>query len=211
VEVQLTQAFLSDTNAHRVRYVIPLRITGSNIDTVLSGQPAVEDADPRIAGDWITVPKDFTLFGIKYVNPYHGRYLHRGYSIVKDGLGNPVDTMVYREKFPEDNEVWRLTTVSKDAVTLSGILRKNPASPGSYNLKLTFDANNDCVITSVSGFSASGTGKFVKDGDEWGGQKRDAIHMNFTVNDGTHTHSITDTLVFRDKDIRFQEFAPVVY
>lgn len=211
VEVQLTEAFLSDTMAHRVHYVIPLKITGSSADTILAGSPGINDPDPRIAGNWIVTPKDFTLFGIKYVNPYHGRYLHRGQSVIRDGGENIVETNVYRQRFVENDEIWRLETASKDKVRLSGVLRKTPTSPGSFNLELTFDSNNNCVITSTSGFPASGNGKLVKDADEWGGQKRDAIHLNYTVNDGTHIHTCTDTLVFRDKDVRFEEFLPVVY
>lgn len=211
VEVQLTEAFLSDTNAYKVHYVIPLKITGTNADSILSGRPGITDPDPRIAGNWEVTPKDFTLFGIKYVNSYHGKYLHRGKSVIRDGAGNIVETNIYRQRFVEQDEVWALQTKAKDKVTLSGTLRKTPASPGSFNLELTFDSNNNCMITSTSGFPASGTGKLVKDGDEWGGQKRDVMHLNFTVDDGTHIHTITDTLVFRDKDVRFEEFVPQVY
>jgi hypothetical protein len=211
VEVQLTEAFLNDANAHRVHYVLPLKITGSSADTILSGYPLFENADPRIAGQWSVTPKDFTIFGIKYVNPFHGKYLHRGQSVVRDGLGEVVETISYRQRYVEQDEVWALKTVSKDAVTLTGTLRKTPSSPGVFNLKLIFDENNNCVVESVSGFAASGSGKFVKDGDEWGGKKRDAIHLNFTVDDGTHTHTLSDTLVFRDKDVRFEEYVPSVY
>jgi hypothetical protein len=213
IEVQLTEAFLDNPNAHKLHYVIPLKITGSNADTILSGRPSVSEPDPRIAADWEYVPKNFTLFGIKYINPYHGRYLHRGQSVIKDGGGNITQTIVYRQRFVEKDEVWQVQTYAKNAVTVSGILRKTPTSPGNFILKLTFDSNNNCEITSTteSAFAASGTGKFVKNGDEWGGQKRDAIHLNYTINDGTHTHTITDTLVFRDKGLGFEEFVPVVY
>src|SRR5690606_27897087 len=83
IEVQLTDAFLDDPKAFLTRYVIPVRITSSTADSVLSGKPAVsENPDPRVSGDWDIVPKDFTLFGIKFVNPYHGKYLHRGKSVI---------------------------------------------------------------------------------------------------------------------------------
>jgi hypothetical protein len=39
VEVQLTEAFLADTMAHRVHYVIPLKITASNADSILPEGP----------------------------------------------------------------------------------------------------------------------------------------------------------------------------
>jgi hypothetical protein len=211
VEVQLTEAFLADTNAHKIHYVIPLKITGSNADSILAGKSAISVPDPRVAGDWVVTPKDFTLFGIKYVNPYHGKYLHRGQAVIRDGGGNITETNIYRQRFVEKDEVWSLLTTGKNKVSLTGVLRKTPVSPGSYNVELSFDDNNNCTINSISGFPASGTGKMVKDGDEWGGEKRDVLHLNFTVDDGTHIHTITDTLVFRDKGIKFEEFVPVVY
>jgi hypothetical protein len=213
VEVQLTDAFLDDTMAHRTHYVLPLRITGTDADTILSGDPLADDSDPRVAGEWAITPKDFTIFGIKYVNPYHGKYLHRGLSYISENLsGDVVDTIEYRQRYVEEDEVWSLETSSKDAVVLTGTLRKSPNSPGTFTLELTFDDSNNCVIASTddSDFPATGTGSYVVDGDEWGGKLRDAIHLNYTVDDGTHTHTITDTLVFRDKAVAFEEFIPVL-
>jgi hypothetical protein len=213
VEVQLTEAFLDDPNAHKIHYVLPLKIIGTSADTILSGDAVFANADPRVAGLWTVPPKDFTIFGIKYINPYHGKYLHRGQSVIRNSHGDIVETIIYRARFVEQDEIWSLETIAKDAVTLSGVLRKTPSSPGNFKLKLTFDGNGNCIVESTddSGFSAAGTGKFVNNGDEWGNKKRDAIHLNFTVDDGSHIHTITDTLVFRDKGIGFEDYEPVLF
>ena len=94
--VQLTDAFLNDPKAYLTHYVLPFVITSSSLDSVLSGKPAVANPDRRITQDWIIEPKNFTIFGIKYVNAYHGKYLHRGRSIRKDLSLNPIDTIIYR-------------------------------------------------------------------------------------------------------------------
>lgn len=213
IDVQLTEAFLEDTMAHRVHYVIPIQITSSTTDSLLTGLPSVENPDPRIQGNWIATPKNFTLFGVKYVNPYHGKYLHRGQSVIKNTSGDIIETIVYRAMFVERDEVWALNTINKNTVNVKGILRASTGSLGNFDMMLTFDSNNNCIINQTPGttFPVTGTGKLVKNADEWGGAKRDAIHLVYQVNDGTNVHSITDTLVFRDKDVRFEEFTPVVY
>ena len=206
IEVQLTEAFLNDTLAVGFNYVIPLMITSTTTDSLLTGVPAKPDADPRVAGDWVQMPKHFTLFGIKYVNPYHGKYLHRGASVIKNPEGETLETVVYRTRDVEKNEIWSLQTFRRNEVVVTGTLRTSAGSPGTFSLKLTFADNGTCTIAQARGsqFAASGSGKFVEDGDEWGNKKRDAIHLNYQINDGTNLHFITDTLVFRDKGVTFE-------
>lgn len=212
IEVQLTEAFLNDPLAVSFNYVIPLEITSSSADSVLRGDPATENPDPRISGDWVVPPKNFTLFGIKYVNDYHGKYLHRGRSVIKNTMGEEVETIIYHSKYVVDDEVWALKTTGRREVVVNGQLRSTVGSSGNFEMQLTFDENGDCTVsgTDNSAYSVTGTGNYVKDGDEWGNKKRDAIHLNYEINDGTYLHSLTDTLVFRDKDVRFEEFEPIV-
>ena len=44
---------------------------------LLTGEPAEGVTNPISikADDWQTLPKDYTLFGIKYMNKYQGIYL----------------------------------------------------------------------------------------------------------------------------------------
>jgi hypothetical protein len=212
IEVQLTEAFLNDPDAVLTRYVLPLRIVTSTTDSVLVGRAAVSFPDPRVAKDWINVPKDYTIFGIKYVNAFHGKYLHRGRSVITDNVPTVLDTIIYRTKYVESNEVWSLQTVGRNKVRVTGTLRKNPSSPGNFAIDLTFDANNDCVVTNVDGsaFQVTGTGKFVKNGDIWGNVPQNAIYLNYVVTEGINKHTITDTLVFRDKAVTFLEYQPVI-
>ena len=211
-EVQLTEAFLNDPEAHKIHYVIPARITASSLDSILSGSTIVTNADPRIAGNWIVPPRNFTLFGIKYINPYHGKYLHRGQSIIRDDGNNIIQTHTYRQPYVEQDEIWALTTVDKNSVKVTGTIRQTPSSPGTFTMLLAFDNNNNCTIVQdpASAFEVTGTGKFVKDADMWGNKPRNAIHLNYQISVGTNTHHVTDTLVIRDRDVRFEQFIPVI-
>jgi hypothetical protein len=213
VEVQLTDAFFADTLAIGQHYVIPLRMVSASTDSVLQGQAGVSNPDPRVASNWVIAPKDFTLFGVKYVNPYHGKYLMRGASEIKDASDTPIDTIVYRQKYVEKNPVVTVSTASLNSVTYSNTIRASSGSPGTFKMLITFDENGNGVITNsedTPAFPLSGTGKYVKDAEEWGNEKRDVIYLDYQITEGTNTHYVADTLVFRDKAVKFEEFKPVV-
>jgi hypothetical protein len=212
IEVQLTDAFLDDPKAVLTRYVIPIRITTSTTDSVLVGSTTYTSPDPRIASNWKIVPKDFTIFAIKYVNAYHGKYLVRGRSVITDNIPTVLETIIYHKKYVENDELWSLQTVGRNKVRITNVLKKTPESPGSYSMDLAFDADNNCIVTDApdSDFPVTGTGKFVKDGDMWGNEPKNAIYLNYIVTEGINTHTINDTLVFRDKAVIFQDYLPEI-
>ncbi len=213
-EVQLTDQFLNDPLAFKTHYVIPYIITTSSLDTILSGKPLVANPDRRIKSDWIIVPKDYTLFGIKYVNAYHGKYLTRGRSVRKDAItSTPIDTVIYRPRYVENSEIWSLKTTARNKVNVTGTVKAKVGSPGALNMDLVFDNSGNCVITNnpASAFVITGTGKLVKEGDEWGGKKRNAIYLSYQINVPPTKHIVNDTLVIRDRDVRFETFDPVVF
>ena len=78
IEVQLTDAFFEDPKALTGAYVIPIRITGSpDTENILYGKPVdgkEDSADIHVSEDWSEKPMHFALFGVKYVNPWHGSW-----------------------------------------------------------------------------------------------------------------------------------------
>jgi len=214
IDVQLTDAFLNDPRAYKTRYVIPLVITSTETDSILQGKTTNTSPDRRIVKDWTVLPKDYTLFGIKYINPFHGKYLHRGKDVVKNGAGAPVSEFIYRTKYIEDNEIWALQTTRRDQVMITSMLRRTAGSPGSFKMLLTFGNDGNCIITkeATSLYPVAGTGKFVSKGDTWGGKPRNAIIINYQIADAANGeyHQATDTLVIRDRDVRLETFVPVI-
>lgn len=211
IEVQLNDAFFEDTLAIGLSYVVPIRISQvTNLDSVLRGKSVLPAPDPRVISHWEAVPKDFTMFAIKYVNPYHGNYFHRGKSTLKDSTGQVIETTTYQQAHVTSDEVWKLTTASKNQVSVSGVLRSEAVS-GPLNLLLTFSGEN-CTVTGGKDFpyQVTGTGKFITDGDEWGNKKRDAIHISYEFSDGKHTYSATDILVARDRAVVMEVYQPVI-
>ncbi len=213
IEVQLTDAFFDDPLAIKLGYVIPIRLANAtSLDSILRGKSSKTNPDPRISSQWDISPKDFTMFAVKFINPYHGKYLHRGASSVKDAAGTVVENTAYRTTYIVDNEIWSLVTTAKKQVSVSGTVRSKIVS-GTLNMLLTFDDNGNCMVKENTGsaFTITGTGKFLDDADEWGNKKRDAIHLKYQFTSNGNTYSATDTLVVRDRAVVMEVYKPVVF
>jgi hypothetical protein len=213
VDVELSPAFFADTLAIGQHYVIPLRMVSASTDSILQGRPGTANPDPRIAGNWVLAPKDFTLFGVKYVNEFHGKYLMRGGSEVRNiATDTLVENVVYRQAYLERNPVVTVSTISLNTVRYSNVIRLGSGSPGSFEIDITFDESGNGVVenTDKYPFTVTGTSKFVKDAEEWGNEKRHVIYLDYDITEGTNIHHVADTLVFRDKAVKFEEFRPSV-
>ncbi len=213
IEVKLADAFFDDPRAIKLGYVIPVRIVSvSNLDTVLSGKTTKVNPDPRVDSNWDIVPKNYTMFAVKFINPYHGKYLHRGIAVVKNAANTVLETTSYRQRYPENNEVWSLATTSKNQVTVTGSLRSTLIT-GTLQMNLTFAANGSCTITQATGstYTITGTGNFSADAESWGGEKRDAIFINYQLTSGANKYFATDTLAIRDRAVVMEVYKPVVY
>ncbi|WP_147676704.1 DUF5627 domain-containing protein [Algibacter pacificus] len=215
IPVQLEDAFFDDPLSfgakNETHYVIPLKITDyENLDSLLTGVPAVTNPIKILDDNWNPTPKDYTLFGIKFMNKYQGKYLRRGEDVRTNDLGE-VETVTYRSEFVEDDELIDLITSGRFDVDYTNRVRRGDlVSPGDVNIKLMFNENDTCTITGTDGnpYNVSGTGEFVVDGDEWGGEKRNVIYLDYQYNDATNneTHAVKDTLVIRNRDVIFEEF-----
>lgn len=253
IPIQLNDAFFDDPQSFaefgEVHYVVPLRITDyEELDSLLTGVPLVDDPIKIRDEDWSPLPKDYTLFGIKFMNKYQGIYLRRGEDMIVgesinellEAVGGvstgvvlesdivTIDTStVYREEFVVQDELTKLETTGRNSVLYTNMVRR-AGLPSDDNISaiLTFDDNNNITITDVEGdnFIVTGSGQFVEDGDEWGGEPRDVIYLQYQYSDvniaeqviafGTRiqrsildlAHTVNDTLVIRDRDVRFEEF-----
>lgn len=216
VEVQLTGAFFDDPLAIKNTYVVPLRITSvDNADSILVGRSTLPNPNPHVIGDWDVTPKDFVLYAVKYINPWHGIYLRRGQDVILGKEGNEYlsGTVVRRARFVEEDELNDLHTASRTAVEFLITIETSDGSNEDINLMLNFDNDGNCTVSSLTdGVTASGSGKFSKRGEKnsWGNQDRDAIYLNYEINHPRMTVVSTDTLVMRNRGVRFETFNPVL-
>lgn len=215
MEVQLTDAFFQDPRSVKNTFVIPLKITSvQNADSILSGKSDLPSPDPRRASDWVVAPKHYVLYAVKYINPYHGFYLRRGLEIVKGANGNTaLDTnVVYHAPYVEKDQVCNAVTRTLTEASMSLNAKNKGNTNVPFQLILQFDNQGRCTVTnptSVS-YTITGNGQFVKKGDMWGNEPRDVLRLNYTVDFGTTIHTFTDTIVARDRGVKFETFTPYI-
>ncbi|NLU28445.1 DUF5627 domain-containing protein [uncultured Proteiniphilum sp.] len=213
IEVQLNDAFFQDTLAIKLGYVIPMRLTGSNdVDSILQGMSASEEKpDPRDKKKWEVLPKNFTMFAIKYINEFHGSYLYYGKNKVKDLSGNVVEENVYSEKYVEKNPVVKLVTTGRYQVAMNTFFNSQKIT-GSFGMLLDFDGKN-CTLSAPKGsaYEVTGTGVFQEKKYNWGNKDRDGIEIHYTIKNGDWTYEANDVLVMRDRGVVMELFSPVLY
>lgn len=214
LRVDLTDAFFEDPLTAGLSYVIPLRIKDAAGDSVLNGTPVstVVSPDPRINDHWIVPPKNYVLFGIKYINATHGVYLLRGRrtNISK----NPQESVSYSTRFLDDNDITMLSTKSLTENFMSTVGGTNKEESDSrYSLLLAFNkANKSVTISRKDGSTivVSGTGKYYSKEDPeaegYNGKKHRTIYLDYTYEDAGNTYHVNDSLVFVDTNMKMETF-----
>ena len=205
VTVQLTDKFFADPKSVTNCYVIPLRMTSVvGADSILSGKPL--EANPVLTNDshWSVQPKNFVLYAVKYVNPWHGQYLRRGEDVIT--LNGATTTNQRYEQYVENDEVVDVTTSAFMEDILPITLKDASGNNLTVNLKLQFADDGSCTVTSDdASATVSGTGKFVSKGEKnsLGGKDRDAIYLDYTIELPANGMKVVtkDTLVLRTRNV----------
>jgi len=124
-----------------------------------------------------------------------------------------LDTIAYRTRSVEFDVPTALTTSKLNEVTGNMNVENE-----RWHVTLSVAGDKTISIQSMtdSPVSVNGTGKYVENGDSWGGTpekptSRDAIYLNYscTRTDG-NICEVHDTLVFRDRGIKVEEARPTI-
>lgn len=200
ITVDLTDKFFADAKSNDLNYVLPLRIVNAG-DSVLKG-------------------KDYVLYALKLKNKYTGSWLSRGTDVID--LNGTVSTVIRHAEYVEKDEIRYLTTaglnvcnyalsntVAVDVQDASGAVKKDNKTL-SCNLLLTFDASDNCTVTTnTADCVVSGNGKWEYQAAKkaWGDKDRDQLVLNYKVrynytDNGTQkykTYECKDTLVMQSR------------
>lgn len=208
VDVKFTDKFFEDPDALTNTYVIPIKMTDViNADSILSGKTNDAGVALTNSAHWITLPMNYVLYCVKYINEWDGNYLRRGKDIITTA-GETKENVRHKE-YVEYDDICSIDTKNLSTavmlVSLEGM--------GDYELTLSFNDKKECTVTTeTDGFAISnGNGKFVKDGDKnsWGNKDRDVIYLDYTIQNeatGASCHTL-DTLVIRDRGVSYETFS----
>ncbi|RAW02575.1 DUF5627 domain-containing protein [Pseudochryseolinea flava] len=236
VGVQLTDAFFADANALQNTYVIPLRMLNvTNADAILSGLPKVQEPDKVNASHWDIQPKDYVLYFIKYINPWHANYLRRGKDQIT--VNGATSTITRHQPTVEADELRSLSTLSLHELKYTQDYKGYSGLNLNLALKLNFNEDESCTVephvtaydvndsVSVYNISATGSGAFVKKGEKksWGNKDRDVLYLQYNVSYEVETtypnaglpnrtdqvsYVTSDTLVVRDRGVKVEVLTP---
>ncbi len=205
ITVHMTDKFFADKKAVGNCYVIPIRMTDVyGADKIITGTPTEEN--PVLTNDahWSVQPKNFILYGVKFVNPWHGQYLRRG--VDNASIDGQTSLIVRHSEYVENDEVIDLSTASFKEDILPVTVKDATGNDHTVEMLLTFSDDNSCTLSSTNeDVLVAGTGKFVSKGEKnsLGGKDRDAIYLDYTLNIPTMNMKFEskDTLVLRTRNV----------
>ena len=139
VEVQLTDAFFADPAAIENTYVIPVVMKNivKGADQIAAGTPLIEGEQPVRTDPtyWNVTPMDYTLYCVKYINPWDGSWLRRGVDEITEK--GAVTTNVRHAQYVENDELMFLTTKSLESVVF----------PIKTNVEVTRDPDPEYALS----------------------------------------------------------------
>ncbi len=210
VEVQFTDAFFNDEASLSNTYVIPIRmINVVNADSILVGVSSKENAAWTDTESWDTAPKNYVLYCVKYINKWHASYLRHGVDVITEG-GTTTQNVRHNE-YVEDDEICSITTRDLNTAVYQ-VSTTVGTTTLTCDLILSFNDEDECTITSgTDDYTASGTGRFVEDGEKnsWGNKDRNALYLEYNVDFGVKQYQTIDTLVVQTRGVVYETFSTV--
>lgn len=205
ITVHMTDKFFADEKSVGQCYVIPVRMTEVfGADKIITGTPTEEN--PVLTNDahWSVQPKNFILYGVKFVNQWHGQYLRRG--VDNASIDGQRSSIVRHSEYVENDEVVNLSTAAFKEDILPVTVKDASGNDHAIEMLLTFADDNSCTLSSASDDAAvAGTGRFVSKGEKksLGGKDRDAIYLDYTLDIPALNMKVEskDTLVLRTRNV----------
>lgn len=228
LKVKLEDAFFADPDAVNTCYVLPVRITAAS-DSILEGQAKVEGSNPSLVDNsqWATLPKNYTLYAVKYKNQWAGVWLSKSkVNGTNNGAAFTSETKASNWESADERTLSSKSLTESvykfsHAVGCVDAEGKNIEKTIGCDLIVRIDDNGSVTVTTATpGCSASGTGKYTYHGatKAWGNKDRDMIELNYSytipyvVNEMTgataeYKVNVTETLVARDRQSRLETFS----
>lgn len=187
-------AFTGDPLAHLNTYALPLSLTETSADSILSGNFDEE-------GNQLTPAKNYTVLVVKYISPLHGVYYHKGVQRELNESGEVVEEKGYNTSDLSKNQTWDLSTQALNEVETSGAGIFNTQGHG---LKLVRGEGSSVMIQEVADSKIT-----IIDAEGSYNEEKRAFYLDYKFSESGIAYHVTDTLILRqapELDLRFEEW-----
>lgn len=189
------EKFLTDPLATGKIYALPIKITNTSLDSILTGNTTKGIAR-----------KDYTIVVVKYISQYHGIYYHRGQRSKYDASNNLINTLRYVTADQEDeyvqNVIWNFKTLKADSIQSSGVGEFYSTSSKNYSLNLKMLTDNTVQII-------GNPSSLIPNVQDLGNSVYDAakksFYLNYQYTDVDNMRYVMkDTLIFRNDGLSLE-------
>lgn len=177
VAIQFTDAFYADPATITGKYVLPLKITDSSLDSIYQPQ---------------------TVVCFKYINTFHGTYYVKGKLYELDGpQGNVVSTTIYENSDLIKNITRDVATVNRYTGIRPGLANYNAVSTEKVQLKIVPTNAADKTYSIEVSTAPGGVELTNCTGTYYGNKEKPEMVLNYSFVKGGKNYKVEETLILR--------------
>ena len=188
VGMKFTEDFYNDPKTVGKYYLLPLRITGSSLDSVYRAE---------------------TVIAFKYISTFHGSYYVKGTMEELNAAGEVIATTVYNDKDLIKNPVRDIQTVGRNVIVRPGLANANPTGNEKVQLTIETDGNANKTYNVLVGQASGGISITDGSGTYYGNRTQPEIEIKYSFVRGTRRYRVSETMVLRqdpEKDFRVESW-----
>ena len=204
VGISFTDDFYADPASSSNTYALPLRITGTSIQSEENPNGAIREGG------------ETAVIVIKYISGYSGTYYRVGSEVEIDASGTEIgEPVLYNDKDLINNPTVAMSTISRYGVTRSGM---GSSTAGGMNLYVTETESTEAFTVRLESLRAGGSiedgysARYVLEGDYTfysGDEIAPQFELDYIYSLDGKRYKVSEKLVLRqwpEQDLRVETF-----
>jgi len=177
VGIKFTDDFFADPASITGKYVLPLKIVNSSLDTIT---------------------RESTVVCFKYISTFHGSYYVKGKLYELDAPnGNVVDSALYEDKDLVKNIVRDLSTLDRYTLIRPGLADFTVTGSEKVKLTVTMNDSKDKIYDTAVETATGGTAITNGSGTYYGNEENPKFVLKYDFAKGGKEYRVNETLILR--------------
>lgn len=189
VGIKFTDDFYNDDVATTSWYALPIRITGSSLDSIGVAE---------------------TVVAIKFISTFHGTYYIKGSMEVWDiATGGLINTVNYNDKDLIKNITRSVESISRNTLIRPGVANFQVISSEKLQLTIERNDNKDKIYNVLIKRAIGGINITDGSGTYYGNREKPEIEIKYSFEKGEKRYRVEETMVLRQDplyDLRVEEW-----